>query len=152
MTGPRAFIILKDFSLVKSNLLLGLMIWINIIFVFSIFYRKYIFIFFFLRVGPRTLFLSANFFIILLKNIRLCCNFFYNLQISSTYITIYSINSSHFLIFNKISASNLLFMKNGVLLVILCSEILYASILMGNSLTQLVYQQSQKYLRYCLSV
>ena len=37
------------------------------------------------------------------------------------------------------SASNALFMKNEVLLVVLYSDVLYASILIGSNLTQLVY-------------
>ena len=48
--SSKTFIILKGFSLAKSNLLLNLVIRINIIFVFSIFYKKYI-LFPFLRVS-----------------------------------------------------------------------------------------------------
>ena len=44
-----------------------------------------------------------------------------------------------FVFLNKMSALNSLFMKNGVLLVVLYLEVLYASILMGNNLTQLIY-------------
>ena len=149
--GPRIFAILKNFNLVKFYLLLGLVVQINIIFVFSIFYKRYT-LFFFLKVGPQTLFLLANFFIVLLKNTKFYCSSFYNLQISFIIITIYSTNSSHSFVSNEILALNSLFMKNGVLLVILCSEILYAIIPMGNNLTQLVYWQSQKYLRYYFSV
>ena len=47
MTGPRTFIILKDPNLVKSNLSLGFVVQINIIFVFSVFYRRYTLFFFF---------------------------------------------------------------------------------------------------------
>ena len=50
VTGPRIFAILKNFSLVKSNLLLGLVILINIIFVFNVLCRRYT-LFFFLRVS-----------------------------------------------------------------------------------------------------
>ena len=50
VTGPRTFKTLKDPNLVKSNLLLSLIIWINIIFMLGVFYRKYT-LFFFLRVG-----------------------------------------------------------------------------------------------------
>ena len=134
ITSSRTFKILKGLSLVKSNLLLSLIIQINIIFIFSVLYRRYT-LSLFLKVSPLTLFLLANFFIILLKNTKLWRSFFYNLWISFTVIIIYDINSSHFLIFIKTLALNSLFMKNGVLLVILYFEVLYASILMGNSLT-----------------
>ena len=56
----------------------------------------------------------------------------------STSITIYSTNFSHFLIYSETSASNPLFMKNRVLLVILYVEVLYASIPISNNPTQLV--------------
>ena len=55
VTGSRTFIILKDLSLAKSNLLLGYVVWINIIFVLGILYRRYT-LFFFLKVSSRTLF------------------------------------------------------------------------------------------------
>ena len=151
ITDPRTLKILKDFNLIKFNLSLGLVVQINVIFIFSVFCRRYT-LFFFLRVGPQTLFLSVKFFIVLLKNTKFCYSFFYNLQISSTIIIIYSTNFSYFFIFSKMSALNSLFIKNRVLLVMLCSEVLYARILIDNSLTQLVYQQSQKYLRYYFSV
>ena len=133
MTGPRTFTILKGFSLIKSNMLLGLVVRINIIFIFSVFYRRYT-LFFFFRVSSLTLFLLANFFIILLKKIKSCRSSSYNLWISSTYTKAYDTNSLHILIFSETSASNPLFIKNRILLVILCSEILYASILIGNNL------------------
>ena len=145
MTGPRTLKILKSFNLIKSNLLLGRVVWINIIFMFDIFCRKYT-LFLSLRVSPRTFFLSVNSFIFLLRKIKFYQSFSYNLQISFTITTIYNTRSSHFLISIKTSASNLLFIKNGVLLVILCSDVLYASIPMGNNLTQLVCQQSQNIL------
>ena len=50
ITRPKIFIILKGSSLIKSNLLLGLMIWINVIFMFSIFFKRYT-LSFSLRVG-----------------------------------------------------------------------------------------------------
>ena len=50
ITGPKTLTILKDSSLVKFNLLLSLIIWINIIFIFSIFYKKYT-LFLFLKVN-----------------------------------------------------------------------------------------------------
>ena len=134
MTDPKTLIILKYLSLAKSNLLLNLVIQINIIFMLDILYKKYT-LSLSLRVDPQTLFLSAKFFIFLLKKIRFCRSSFYNLQISSTIITIYGTSSSHFLIFIETSASNPLFIKNRVLLVVLCSDVLYASIPMGNSLT-----------------
>ena len=149
--SSRTFKILKNSNLIKSNLLLGRVIQINIIFVFSIFYRRYT-LFFSLKVGPQTLFLSANSFIFLLKKIKFCRSFSYNSQIFSTFITVYSTNFLYFLISIKMSASNPLFIKNGVFLVVLYSDILYASILMSSNLTQLVYQQSQKHLRYCSNV
>ena len=68
---PRIFAILKGPSFAKSNLLLGFVVWINITFMFGILYRKYT-LSLFLRVGPLTLFLLANFFIILLKKIKSC--------------------------------------------------------------------------------
>ena len=71
----------------------------------------------------------------LLKNIKFFQSFSYNSWISSTIITIYSTSFSHFLIFIEMSALNPLFIKNGVLLVVLCSDILYTSIPMGNILT-----------------
>ena len=138
ITGPRIFKILKGSSLAKFNLLLNCVVRINIIFILGILYRRYT-LFFFLRVSPLTLFLLANFFMFLLKKTKSCWSLFYNMWISFTVITIYNTNSSHFLIFIKILTLNLLFMKNGVLLVVLCSNVLYTSILMGNSLTQLVY-------------
>ena len=138
MTGPRTFKILKDFNLVKFNLLLSLMVQMNVVFVFGVLYRRYT-LFFFLRVGFLTFFLLVNFFIILLKNTKFYRSSFYNSQIFSTDVTVCGISSSHFLISNEMSALNSLFIKNGVLLVMLCSEVLYAIILIGNSLTQLVY-------------
>ena len=51
ITNSRTFKILKGSNLVKSNLLLDRVVWINIIFVLSILYRRYI-LFFFLKVGP----------------------------------------------------------------------------------------------------
>ena len=136
--NPRTLIILKNSNLVKFNLLLGLVVHINIIFVFSILYRKYT-LSSFLRVSSCTLFLLINFFITLLKNIKFYRSLSYNLWILSTIIIKYSINSSHFLILNKTSALNSLFIKNGGFLIMLCSEVLYASIPMSNNLTQLVY-------------
>ena len=136
--NPRIFEILKGSNLVKFNLLLSCVVRINIIFVLSICYRRYT-LFFFLRVGPLTFFLSANFFIFLFKKIRFCRSSSCNSWISFTVITICGTSSLHFLIFIEMSASNFLFMKNGVLLVVLYSDVLYASISMGNSLTQLVY-------------
>ena len=134
VTEPKTFIILKDSSLAKSNLLLSRVVLINIIFILGVLYRRYT-LFFFLRVNPLTLFLLINFFIFLLKKVKFYWSLFYNTWISSTIITIYSINSSHFLIFIETSALNSLFMKNGVLLVVLYSDVLYASIPMGNNLT-----------------
>ena len=101
---------------------------------FGVLCRKYT-LSFFLRVGPLTLLLSANFFIVLLKNNKSYLSSFYNLWISSTIIIVYSTNPSHFLISSETSALNPLFIKNRVLLVILYSDVLYASILMGNNLT-----------------
>ena len=149
--SPKTFKILKSFSLVKSNLLLSLVVLINIIFVFSIFYKKYA-LFSSLRVSPQIFFLLVNFFIILLKNIKSYCSSVYNSQISSIIITIYYTNSSHSFISSETSALNPLFIKNGVLLVMLYLEVLYAIIPMGSSLTQLIYQQSQKHVKYCFSV
>ena len=97
---------------------------------FGVFYKKYT-LSLFLRVSPLILLLLANSFIFLLKKIKSCHSSSYSLWISSTYTNIYNINSSHFLIFSETSASNPLFMKNGVLLVILYLEVLYASIPMG---------------------
>ena len=54
ITNSRTLYILKDFNLAKSNLSLSFMVWINIIFMFSILYRRYT-LFFFLRVNPLTL-------------------------------------------------------------------------------------------------
>ena len=76
---------------------------------------------------------------LLLKKVKFCYSLFYNSWISFTVITICGTNSSHFFIFIETSALNPLFMKNGVLLVILYSDVLYASILMSSNLTQLVY-------------
>ena len=134
ITDFKTFKILKGPSLTKSNSLLSFMIWINIIFILGVLRRKYT-LSFFLKVSPQTLLLSANFFIFLLKKIKSCRSLFYNLWIFSTIITIYSTNSSHFLISVETLALNPLYIKNGVLLVMLCSDILYASILMGNNLT-----------------
>ena len=77
VTSPRTFKILKDPNFAKSNLLLGLVIQINIIFVFGVLYRKYT-LFFFLKVNPLTLLLSVNFFIILSKYIRSYSSSSYN--------------------------------------------------------------------------
>ena len=41
VTNFRIFVILKDFSLAKSNLLLGRVILINIIFILGILYKRY---------------------------------------------------------------------------------------------------------------
>ena len=147
VTNSRTFKILKGSNLAKSNLLLSRVIQINIIFVLNIFYRRYT-LFLSLRVNSLTFLLSINFLIILLKNTKFQQNLFCSSWISSTIITVYSTNSSYFLIFIETSASNPLFMKNRVLLVILCSKVLYTIIPIGNNLTQLVYQQSQKHLRY----
>ena len=76
VTNPKTFKILKGSNLAKSNLLLGHVIEINIIFVFGVLCRIYT-LFFFLRVGPRTLFLSANSFIFLLKKVKSCRSSFY---------------------------------------------------------------------------
>ena len=46
MIGPKTFEILKDSNLAKSNLLLGRVIWINIIFVLGILYKRYTLFFF----------------------------------------------------------------------------------------------------------
>ena len=78
MTGPRTFKILKGPNLAKFSLLLGLVIWINIIFVFSVLYRRYT-LFLFLRVGSRTLFLLVNSFIFLLKKIKSRRSLSYNI-------------------------------------------------------------------------
>ena len=51
ITGSRALKILKGPSLAKSNLLLSYMVWINIVFVLSIYYRRYT-LSPFLKVGP----------------------------------------------------------------------------------------------------
>ena len=120
--NPRNFTILKNSSLAKSNLSLNLIIWINIIFIFSVFFQK-VYLSLFLRVSSRTLFLLANFFITLLKNNKLCRSSSYNLWILSISVVIYNTNSSHFLISSKTSVLNLLFIKNGVLLIILYSEV-----------------------------
>ena len=136
--SSKIFIILKGSSLAKFNLLLSFVVWTNVIFVFSVLYKRYT-LFLFLRVSSWTLFLLVNFFITLLKNVKLCRNFFGNLWISSIYNIVCNLNSSHSLISSETSASNPLFIKNGVLLVVLYLEVLYISILIGNSLTQLVY-------------
>ena len=78
MTGPRTLKILKDFSLTKFNLLLSYMVWINVIFILGVLYRRYT-LFFFLRVSPQIFLLSANFFIILLKNTKFYLSSSYNL-------------------------------------------------------------------------
>ena len=78
MTGPKTLKILKDFNLAKSNLLLSRVVWINIIFIFGVLYKRYI-LFPSLRVSPLTLFLLANFFISLLKKIKSYRSLFYNL-------------------------------------------------------------------------
>ena len=135
--NPRIFKILKGPNLVKFNLSLSRVVWINVIFVFSVLYKRYT-LSLFLRVGPQTLFLLMNFFIFLLKKLKFCQSLFYNLWISFIIIIICGTSSLHFLIFIKMLVLNPLFIKNGVLLVILCSDILYASIPIGNSLTQLV--------------
>ena len=49
----RTFKILKDFNLVKFNLSLSLVVYINIVFVFGILRKRYT-LFFFLRVSPLT--------------------------------------------------------------------------------------------------
>ena len=77
VTGSRTFKILKGPNLKKSNLLLGRVVWINIIFVLGILYRRYT-LFFFLRVSPQTFLLLVNFFIILLKNTKFYRSLFYN--------------------------------------------------------------------------
>ena len=69
ITGPRAFKTLKGPYLAKSNLLLGRVVQINIIFVLGIFYKRYP-LFFSLSVGPLAFFLLASSFIFLLKKIR----------------------------------------------------------------------------------
>ena len=134
ITSPRTLTILKDPSFAKFNLSLSLMVWINIILIFNILYRRYT-LFLSLRVSLQTFFLLANSFIFLLKKVKFCQSLFYNLWISFTLITICGINSSHFFIFNKILALNPLFIKNRVLLVVLYFKVLYASIPMGNNLT-----------------
>ena len=118
--SPKTFKILKDLNLAKSNLLLGHVIQINIIFVLGVFRRKYT-LFFFLRVGPQTLFLSANFFICTLKKIKFYRSSYCNSWISSTFITICGTSSSHFLVSIETLASNPQFIKNGVLLIVLCT-------------------------------
>ena len=51
VTSPGIFIILKNLNFIKSNLSLGLVVRINVIFVFSVLYRRYT-LFLFLRVSP----------------------------------------------------------------------------------------------------
>ena len=51
ITGPKTLKILKDSNLAKSNLLLGYIILINIVFILGILRRRYT-LFFFLRVSP----------------------------------------------------------------------------------------------------
>ena len=133
MTRPRILIILKDPNFIKSNLSLGLVVQINIIFVFGVLFRRYA-LFLFLKVGSLTLFLSANSFILLLKKIKSCRSFFCSLWNFFTYINICGTNSSHCCVSSDTSASKLLFIKNRVLLIMLYSEILYASILISNNL------------------
>ena len=133
ITNSRTFKILKNPSFIKSNLLLGLIIYINIIFIFGILCIVYT-LSLFLKVSPQTLFLIIHFFITLLKNIKFYRSFFYNSWILSTIITICGTNSSHFLVFNKTLALNPLFIKNRVLLVVLYSKVLYVIILIGNNL------------------
>ena len=60
VTGPKTFEILKNPSLAKSNLSLSRVIWINIIFVLGVLYRRYT-LSFFLKVSPLTLFLFPKF-------------------------------------------------------------------------------------------
>ena len=69
MTNPKTFKTLKNPNFAKSNLLLGLIIYINIIFMFSVFYKRYA-LSLFLKVSPQTLLLLVNFFITLLKIIK----------------------------------------------------------------------------------
>ena len=83
----------------------------------------------------KTLLLLVNFFIVLLKNIKSCQSLSYNIWISFTIIIICGTNSLYFLVSSKMSALNPLFIKNGVLLVMLYSNVLYASILIDNNLT-----------------
>ena len=71
VTGPKTFKILKGSNLAKFNLLLGYVVWINIIFILGILCRRYT-LSLFLKVSPQTLLLLAHFFITLLKNIKLC--------------------------------------------------------------------------------
>ena len=132
MTGPKTFIVLKNLSFAKSNLLLSFIIQINVIFMFDIFYKKCT-LFFFLKVSPRTLLLPVNFFINLLKNIKLSYNLFYKIWISFIYSVMCGTNSSHFYILSKISTLNPLLANNGVLVIVLCSEVLYASIPIDSS-------------------
>ena len=58
VTSPRTFKILKGFNLVKSNLLLGLVVQINIIFVLGVFCKKIYFIFFFKSWSLNSFFIS----------------------------------------------------------------------------------------------
>ena len=97
MTGSKTFIILKGSNLAKSNLLLGRVVRINIIFVLGVLCRRYT-LSFFLRVGSLTFFLLANFFIFLLRKIKFCYSSFCNSWIPSTIITIYDTNSLYFLV------------------------------------------------------
>ena len=77
ITGPRTLKILKNSNLAKFNLLLGRVIQINIIFIFGVLYKKYT-LSSFLRVSSLTLFLSANFLILLLKKIKFYQSLSYN--------------------------------------------------------------------------
>ena len=89
MTGPRTLIILNNFSLAKFNLSLSFVIQINVTFVFGVLYKKYT-LFLFLRVSPRTLLLSANSFIFLLKKVKSCqsssCNLWILVPILRTFL------------------------------------------------------------------
>ena len=135
---PQIFNILNGSSFAKSNFSLGFVVRINVTFVFGVFYRWYT-LFLFLRVSSQAFFLLASLFIILLKKIKSYFNFFYSLWILSTFTTTCDTNSSHRLVSSKTSASNPLFAKNRIILMVLCSKVLYVSIPIGSSLTQLVY-------------
>ena len=78
VTGSRTFKILKNSNLAKFSLLLDFVVWINVVFMFGVFYRRYI-LSLFLRVSSLTLLLLVNFLIILLKNTKFCLSSSYNL-------------------------------------------------------------------------
>ena len=80
ISGPNTFAIQNSSNFIKSNLSLGLVIWIKVILILDIYYKRYNLSLFF-RISILILKVFIYFFILLLKNSMSFLKLFYNLWI-----------------------------------------------------------------------